>query len=84
MIVLPLFWDQYDNAQRVHERGFGLRLPSYTFDDAELYSAIDCLLADTTLHQRMQGIAARIQNCRGTVLAADLIEQVAQERRRET
>lgn len=79
MIVLPLFWDQYDNAQRVHERGFGLRLPSYTFGDAEFYGAIDRLLGDTTLHQRMQSIAARIQNCRGTVLAADLIEQVAQE-----
>ena len=26
MITLPLFWDQYDNAQRVEELGFGRRL----------------------------------------------------------
>ena len=27
MVLLPLFWDQYDNAQRVDEIGFGVRLP---------------------------------------------------------
>jgi UDP:flavonoid glycosyltransferase YjiC (YdhE family) len=31
MVALPLFWDQYDNAQRVHETGFGIRLPTYEF-----------------------------------------------------
>ena len=32
MIALPLFWDQYDNAQRVDETGFGVRLQTYAFD----------------------------------------------------
>ena len=33
MVVLPLFWDQHDNAQRVEEVGFGVRLPTYEFED---------------------------------------------------
>ena len=33
MIVHPLFWDQYDNAQRVDELGFGVRLRSYEWTD---------------------------------------------------
>ena len=45
-IVAPLFWDQYDNAQRMHETGFGHRLPSYTFEDEELLGAVERLLAD--------------------------------------
>src|SRR5436305_5222651 len=40
MVVLPLFWDQYDNAQRVSETGFGVRLDTYRFQDRELTDAI--------------------------------------------
>lgn len=77
MIVLPLFWDQYDNAQRVDELGFGVRLPTYAFDDAELTGAIDRLLADEGLHARLAGISARLGADPGTVKAADLIERLA-------
>ncbi|HLX34752.1 MAG TPA: nucleotide disphospho-sugar-binding domain-containing protein [Candidatus Limnocylindrales bacterium] len=77
MIVLPLFWDQVDNAQRVDETGFGTRLRTYQFEDAELTGAVDRLLADSALMARMAAISARLQASPGTVRAADLIEQVA-------
>ena len=77
MIVLPLFWDQVDNAQRVDELGFGRRLSTYGFEDEELTGAIDALLGDNALHERMATIAARMQASGGTVRAADLIERVA-------
>src|SRR6516225_9035013 len=41
MVVLPLFWDQYDNAQRMHELGLGIRLDTYHFADNELHAALD-------------------------------------------
>jgi MGT family glycosyltransferase len=77
MIVLPLFWDQYDNAQRVHELGFGHRLDTYGFDDAELTDALERLLADSALHQRMAANAQVIRGRSGTATAADLIEALA-------
>ena len=41
MVVLPIFWDQYDNAQRVHETGLGVRLETYECEPEELTGAVD-------------------------------------------
>jgi MGT family glycosyltransferase len=77
MVVLPLFWDQYDNAQRVHETGLGIRLDTYGHSEEELRGAVDRLLSDELLTQRLHAISRRLQAAPGTVRAADLIEQVA-------
>ena len=77
MVAMPVFWDQYDNAQRVDETGFGVRLPTYTFAPGELRGAIDRLLADRPLRDRMATIARGLQADPGTVTAAGLIEHLA-------
>ena len=77
MIAMPVFWDQYDNAQRVDETGFGVRLPTYSVAAAELTAAIDRLLGDRRLHDRMAAIAGRLQAAPGTATAADLIDHLA-------
>src|ERR671936_803779 len=76
MIAMPVFWDQYDNAQRVDETGFGVRLDTYRFEEEEMRSAIDRLLADTALRERMAAIARRLQAEPGTRRAAELIERL--------
>jgi len=77
MIVLPLFWDQYDNAQRVAETGYGVRLDPYRFTTGQLHGAIAELVTDAALRSRMTRLAAAIQARRGTERAAGLIEGVA-------
>ena len=77
MIVLPLFWDQVDNAQRVDETGFGRRFAAYDFADGDFLRAIDALLSDSVLHDRMAAMSARIKGTSGTTRAADLVEEVA-------
>jgi MGT family glycosyltransferase len=79
MVVLPLFWDQYDNAQRVAETGYGVRLPTYTFEDAELTGAIDRLVSDGDLRARMAANAEVIRSRDGRTRAADVLEQVARD-----
>jgi UDP:flavonoid glycosyltransferase YjiC (YdhE family) len=74
MVVLPVFWDQYDNAQRMHETGYGIRLDTYGHEQSELPPAIDGLVADDDLRERLAAVSSRLQAAPGTVRAADLIE----------
>jgi UDP:flavonoid glycosyltransferase YjiC (YdhE family) len=76
-IVLPLFWDQYDNAQRIDECGYGVRLSTYEFTDAELRSAIDRLTEDPALAARLSACSRRLQAAPGRIQAADQIERIA-------
>jgi MGT family glycosyltransferase len=74
MVLLPVFWDQYDNAQRMHETGFGIRLDTYAHDPAELPAAVEQLLGDEPLGKRLAALSQRLQAAPGTERAADLIE----------
>jgi MGT family glycosyltransferase len=77
MVLLPLFWDQYDNAQRMDDLGLGVRLPTYAWTPADLHAAIDRMLADEDALDRLRAISRRVQADPGRVRAADLIERVA-------
>jgi MGT family glycosyltransferase len=74
MVVLPIFWDQHDNAQRIDETGFGVRVDTYAHDPDDLHRAIARLLDDASLADRLAQTSRRLQTAPGTDLAADLIE----------
>ena len=81
MVVLPLFWDQHDNAQRLDESGFGVRLDTYEHEPGEMLAAIDRLLGDRELGGRLQRLATSLKDAHGTEAAAARIELVAAEGR---
>jgi MGT family glycosyltransferase len=81
MVLLPLFWDQYDNAQRMDELGVGRRLRTYEFTDAELSNAVDDLLGDSQRRAALATMGERIRARRGKERAAKIIERVAQTHR---
>lgn len=80
MIALPLFWDQYDNAQRLDETGFGVRLSTYEFEPEQLQGAIDRLVGDLGLRDKMAVEAKRLQSQPGTAKAAGLIETLGRSK----
>ena len=77
MILLPLFWDQYDNAQRMDELGFGVRLSTYGFTEEQMHEAIERLLGDADLRARLARMGEGIRARDGLRRGADVIEQVA-------
>jgi len=75
MILLPLFWDQYDNAQRMDELGFGVRLATYAFTDADMFAALDTVLANE-LRTKLAAMGEQIRARDGLRKGADVIEKV--------
>ena len=76
MILLPLFWDQYDNAQRMDELGFGVRLATYAFSEADMNAALAKLLGNQALTSRLAEVSRHIQASDGLKVGADVIESV--------
>ncbi|HSN06398.1 MAG TPA: nucleotide disphospho-sugar-binding domain-containing protein [Candidatus Angelobacter sp.] len=76
MILLPLFWDQYDNAQRMHELGFGVRLSTYGFTEDDMASALAAVLHPAK-RAELAAIGERVRARDGLRHGADVIEAVA-------
>lgn len=79
MVLMPLFWDQYDNAQRVHEKGLGRRVDTYRVSATELRQAVADLLADTEMRAEAERIGERIRARRGLHTAADLLVEIGRQ-----
>ena len=84
MLVLPLFADQYDNAQRVTEKGYGAGVETYAFTEEQLIETIDRLLNDTAMIERAQAAAKRIQNSNSKELVCAQIEELVEKVRNGT
>lgn len=60
-IVCPLFGDQFDNANRLEEKGLGIRLDPYNCTKEQLFSAIETMLNKDDAKQRIKSISERMR-----------------------
>lgn len=56
-----IFYCRYDNAQRLDETGYGVKLNPYEFTAEQLLVAIEKLLSDNELQTKLKTAAERIQ-----------------------
>ena len=76
MIVLPVWMDAVDNALRLHELGYGIRLDPVSFTDEQLLTAVDKLLKDCELRLGLKMASKRIMKENRIEMAAQLIETI--------
>ncbi len=73
-LILPYVWDGHDNATRVQETGHGLKLHRYDWSDAELAAALETLVSDAAMHEKLAATSAHMQAEKGTLKAARLLD----------
>jgi UDP:flavonoid glycosyltransferase YjiC (YdhE family) len=79
MIVMPIFADQYDNAQRMVEKKLGERCDPYYCGEKELLDKIEKLLLSVSLKERLDVMGARMQQSSSKERAVELIEKLVKE-----
>ncbi|CAG2106023.1 unnamed protein product [Medioppia subpectinata] len=82
MIVLPVCGDQYDYAQRLQDKGFGLRLDAHRCEEGELLSAIETVLNDRPMADRLAEVSQRIQTDNSLAKVPQIIEDFVQNPRK--
>ncbi|XP_025018079.1 uncharacterized LOC107369528 isoform X1 [Tetranychus urticae] len=75
VILMPLFFDQLDNAQRAHEKDVGIRIDTYYFQDSDLLDAIEKLLNDEPLKEKLAAISASLKSSTTKETVCELIEK---------
>ena len=73
-VIMPMGFDQFDNAARVERLGVGRSLPPKRFRGASLADTIRGLLADPAVAGHCRQVAARLANTDGLERACDEIE----------
>jgi MGT family glycosyltransferase len=74
LIVVPMAWDQPENARRVEAAGAGLYLPPRRCTPAGLRQAVQRILDDSSFKRNARRLAKAFNSCDGSQHAADLLE----------
>lgn len=77
-ILMPLFYDQFNNAQRVEEKGFGISLNPYDHTEQELIESIDKIVNDVSLKEKLKSVSKRIQESDSKIKAVIEVEKMVQ------
>lgn len=74
-VIMPMGFDQFDNASRVERLGVGRAIPRRRFAAPRLGRLVAGLLGDAAVRDRCRDAARRLEPADGLVQAGDAIEE---------
>lgn len=72
-LIMPYVWDGHDNATRVQETGHGLKMHRANWSEQELAGAVEQLLTDQKMADKLLASSASMHKSPGPALAAERI-----------
>ncbi|NP_001310031.1 sterol 3-beta-glucosyltransferase-like [Tetranychus urticae] len=75
MIVIPYFYDQFDNAQRVVDKKIGFRVNLYDLDEDYLLNCIENVFNDNEIQNRVKAISQNMRNSKSLSNAIKMMEK---------
>ncbi|XP_053208067.1 uncharacterized UDP-glucosyltransferase YdhE-like [Panonychus citri] len=76
LIVMPYFYDQFDNAQRVVDCGIGRRLDTWNLDEKVVSNAVEETLNDQEMTRKIKEIALSMRSTKSREKAVEMIENL--------
>ncbi|MFW6195616.1 MAG: glycosyltransferase, partial [Chloroflexota bacterium] len=76
LVVVPMAWDQPENAWRVREAGAGLRIPLKKCDAGSLRHAVTQVLNEPSFRENAQRVENELAHSGGPPYAAELLEDL--------
>ena len=73
-LIMPYVWDGHDNATRVQETNHGLKMHRANWTDDEFAAALETLVTDVSMKQKLSATSAHMQSRNGAQKAAQLLD----------
>jgi rhamnosyltransferase subunit B len=73
-LIMPMAYDQFDNAERLRELGIGTAVPVRSFRATRVAHALQELLSNSSTGTRCREIATRMANGHGLSQSAEAVE----------
>jgi UDP:flavonoid glycosyltransferase YjiC (YdhE family) len=73
---MPYCWDGHDNASRIQETGYGLKMERYTWSDGDIENAIRTMLTDKAMQDRLARLSAHMQAQDGRRKGAEALDKL--------